>query len=98
MIFPIPDMIFVAYHYPKSTYGCLIYFIIGVGLVIWSFIGAYKMTVEEKRMKEKEAEWQGIQDNTGIPTEWGKVKIKTKQKRRRRHIDQDTGEYYQAPF
>lgn len=81
-----------------SLEGCLVFVIFGVGLIIWSFIKAYDMTVEEKRLKKKEEKWQEIQDNPGMISEWGKVKTKTKRKRRRRHTDQGSGGNFHLPF
>lgn len=72
--------------------------IFGVGLVIWSFFKAYEMTVEEKRLKEKELKWEDVQNSQGMTSEWGKVKVKTQRKRRRNSSFQNTGEYFKPPF
>ena len=72
--------------------------IFGVGLVIWSFFKTYQMTIEEKKLKEKELKWEDIPNSHGMTSDWGKIKTKTKRKRRRRHTGQDVGEYFRPPF
>ena len=90
------SILFPAYRYDTEDAGAMILgtIIVLVVLVIWSFFGAIKMTIEEKRLKNRNPSEKINPDMSSYNFLGGykvKMKVKPQKRRRRRRKRSDDG-------
>jgi len=86
-----PNSAFFGYYSEPygSVFSCLGFLIFIIGLVVWSFISAIKMTIEEKKRKAREAERGDTYQEVSVWKSVSLSKRRRKAARRRHRADPD---------